>query len=138
VSLFKENLLSLARVRLREAKILFENHCYSGAYYIVGYNVELNLKAKISENFLKDSIPDKKFVNDIYTHDLTKLLGLSGIKLEFDTECRNNNTLKLNWDIIAKWSEISRYKIFDEEDAYSLINAIDNQQNGFNQWLHQI
>jgi HEPN domain-containing protein len=138
MSLTKESLLLLAGVRLKEAKILFENQCYSGAYYVAGYNVKLNLKAKISENFLKNSIPDKKFVNDIHTHDLSKLLWLSGVKPKFDTECKANQALKLNWDIITRWSEISRYKTFDKEDAYSLINAIDNQENGLNQWLHKI
>lgn len=138
MSLFKENLLSLARVRLREAKILFENQCYSGAYYIAGYNVELNLKAKISENFFKDCIPDKKFVNDIHTHKLNDLLGLANIKKKFDDDCKNNNTLKLNWNIITRWSENTRYQTFDMVETYALINAIDNQENGFNQWLHSL
>ena len=135
MSLFKENLLSLAKTRLDEAIALFEHKYYSGAYYIAGYSVELNLKARISENFFKDYIPDKKFVNDIYTHDLAKLLGLSGIKREFDDACKNNEALQLNWETIKKWSEIARYEKFDQVEAYSLINAINNQENGFNQWL---
>lgn len=136
--LLKADLLVLSKIRIQEAQILYDNQCYSGAYYLAGYSVELSLKAKISEQFFKDSIPDKKLVNDIHTHKLMDLLRFARIKEKFDDECKHNIGLKLNWDIITKWSEITRYQTFDKIQASALINAIDNHEDGFNQWLMSI
>ncbi len=37
----------LAWQRLEEAKILYENKMFDGAFYLAGYSVELMLKSKI-------------------------------------------------------------------------------------------
>jgi hypothetical protein len=48
----------LAETRLREAKLLFQDREFSGAYYLAGYTVECALKAIIAGKFRADEIPD--------------------------------------------------------------------------------
>ncbi len=41
----------IAWKRLEEAKVLYRNKMYDGAFYLAGYSVELMLKAKICESW---------------------------------------------------------------------------------------
>jgi HEPN domain-containing protein len=74
----KADLETLAGVRLEDAKQLFASGQYSGAYYLSGYAIELAIKASIAKVFKANSIPDKAFVNAIYSHNLKDLLSLGG------------------------------------------------------------
>jgi hypothetical protein len=66
-ALFQE----LARFRLEEAKLLFQNKLPCGAYYLAGYAIECALKARIAAQFRENEIPDRALVNKVYTHDLS-------------------------------------------------------------------
>jgi hypothetical protein len=44
----REQLQKLTKQRVKEAKILYENRCFDGAYYLLGYAVECGLKSCIS------------------------------------------------------------------------------------------
>jgi HEPN domain-containing protein len=70
----------LAELRLLEAEVLLDAGKYEGAYYLCGYAVECALKACIAKLTKEHDFPDKATVNDSYTHDLGKLLGVSGLK----------------------------------------------------------
>lgn len=53
-------LQELAMIRLQDAKVLLENECFDGAYYLSGYVIECALKACIAKKqksliFLKRS-----------------------------------------------------------------------------------
>ena len=76
----KKDLEALADMRLGDAKLLFNAGRYSAAYYLCGYAVETGIKACIAGVFRADVIPDKTFVNAIYSHKLDDLLGLAGLK----------------------------------------------------------
>jgi len=82
----RTDLQRLTRLRLREARVLFDNRRYDGAYYLLGYAVECALKAYIAKQTKRYDFPDKKFVNDIYTHDLNKLLSVSGLESDYRKE----------------------------------------------------
>jgi HEPN domain-containing protein len=43
----------LAYERLEEAQILAQNGKYDGAFYLAGYSIELMLKAKVCEQFIR-------------------------------------------------------------------------------------
>jgi hypothetical protein len=64
----------IAFLRLEEAQILLAAESFSGAYYLAGYAVECALKACIAKATHQHDFPDKKRVNDSYSHDLTLLL----------------------------------------------------------------
>lgn len=44
------NIKNLAWQRLDEAKVLFRNKKFEGAFYLAGFSVELMLKSKACEN----------------------------------------------------------------------------------------
>jgi HEPN domain-containing protein len=60
----------IARIRLKEARVLLKNNCYDGAYYLSGYAVECSLKACIAKQTRRHDFPEKKAVQESYTHDL--------------------------------------------------------------------
>lgn len=73
-------LQQLARLRIREANILFQNGSYSGAYYLSGYTIECALKACIAKKTKRHDFPDKDFINKSYVHNLEQLIGLPVLK----------------------------------------------------------
>jgi HEPN domain-containing protein len=76
----------LAEIRIKEAKVLLDNKCFEGAYYLAGYVVECALKACIAKKTkLHDFPPPKKVVEDIYTHSIMKLL----VRAELGLELKN-------------------------------------------------
>jgi len=85
--------------------------------------------------FLPDTIPDKAFVNEVYTHSLERLLGTAGLKAQFDTDSKADPNLAAAWGIASQWTESSRYSLWDSVATASLINAIADQTHGVFQWI---
>ncbi len=133
--LTKEDLETLAATRLDDATVLLEADRPSAAYYVAGYAVELALKACIAKSFHPNSIPDKAFVNAIYTHDLVRLLGIAGLSLQFKEDSTADPLLAAAWGIASKWTEASRYELQGTFSASSLIGAIRHPEHGVLQWL---
>jgi hypothetical protein len=75
----RDDLQQLALLRLGEARALADAGFSSGAYYLAGYSIELGLKVLIASKFVGNEIPDKGFVNAIYTHDLERLVLHAGL-----------------------------------------------------------
>ena len=50
-SINKTELIKLAEAKARDAHLLLQNERYSNAYYLVGYAVEIGLKAIIAGEF---------------------------------------------------------------------------------------
>jgi hypothetical protein len=76
----RTDLKLLADDRVADARTLLAATRWSAAYYLLGYAVECALKACVASQFRQDEVPDKKIVLDFYTHDLEKLLSISGLK----------------------------------------------------------
>jgi HEPN domain-containing protein len=127
---------TLAKLRVREAKALLDNKRYEGAYYVLGYALECALKSCIAKQFGRHDIPDKNKVNDIWTHDLNKLLALSGLKTALDAERKANPSFDLNWTIAKDWSERARYEVsVSSQKAKDFYVAVTNRRNGVLSWL---
>ena len=133
--LTKADLEALASTRLEDATFLFKAGRSSSAYYLAGYAVELALKACIAKSFQPDAIPDKAFVLEIYTHSLEKLLGTAGLTAQFGADSKADPQLAAAWGIASKWTESSRYSLWDSSATESLIDAIADQQHGVFQWV---
>jgi HEPN domain-containing protein len=126
----------LATQRVREAKVLLDNQCFPGAYYLLGYAVECALKACIARQTNRFDFPDRKTVNDSYTHDLEKLLSVSGLKVEHDNEVKSNPQFADNWAITKDWSEEARYSVdISRAEAENLYYAVTARGNGVLAWL---
>jgi hypothetical protein len=140
----------LAWQRLKEAKILYRNKMYDGAFYLAGYSVELMLKAKISENWGIPNLFDvdekntdtdiSKIRQIVKTHKLTILLVLSGLKVKFDNDkASNKNLFKANSLLLEKWSEQVRYSmagVIKDNEIKDLISLLDNSK-GLLRWIEK-
>lgn len=135
----RTDLQSLTKIRLREAKVLFDNRCYEGAYSLLGYAVECAFKACIAKQTKRyDFPPDRKFVNDIYTHDLNKLLSISGLEPEHRKESKSDSNFELNWTIVKDWSAQSRYVAgVSRAKVKDFRSAVVSRRSGGLPWLQK-
>ena len=129
------NLEALAAIRLNDAVLLLQNERYSSAYYLSGYAIELSLKACIAKSFQPNAIPDKTFVNKIYEHNLVSLFSLAGLMIEFEDARKANAQLEAAWGIVSKWTEVSRYQLWDGFIASNMVEAVINPQHRVYQWV---
>ena len=109
---------------------------HQGADYLAGYAVECALKACIARQFQQHDIPNRKLVNDAYTHDLDKLLDLAGLRPTLQQEAVANQPLQTNWNVVKDWEETSRYNPgITQEEAQDLYSACTARQHGILAWL---
>lgn len=124
----------LAKLRLREAKLLLRANAPDGAYYLAGYAVECALKACIARSTKRHDFPDKQRANDSYTHKPKKLIVVAGLESVFDEAVRQSE-FGWRWKIAVQWSEASRYSGHSHREALDQIEAIENRKHGILQWL---
>jgi len=133
----RTDLQNLAELRIREAKILLDAASYPGAFYLAGYSIECALKACIAKETRQHDFPDKpKRIQDIYSHDLKKLLGLARLEGPLEEDMKSNSDLRAYWNRVVNWNEEKRYEsILAEQDARDLYQAIADPVNGVLPWL---
>jgi HEPN domain-containing protein len=124
----------LAESRLAEAALLLANGFPSGAYYLAGYAIECALKSIIAAKFSANEIPDRRLVERVHVHDLSKLLSLTGLEDELEAEMNVNPDLHGRWTVIQKWSERARYDIWTQESASAILEAVGGDE-GLLRWL---
>ena len=145
----------LAKIKIKEAKSLYRNKFYSGAFYLAGYALEFSLKAAVCKNLkMDDFFEDKKGNNptklkdDVLgkfkTHDYRTLIILAGLYHQLENDKKSDMIFGINWSHIEKmsWSEICRYEIsnpkkYNETDVKEFIKAIDNQKGGSLKWIQK-
>lgn len=133
--LTKAVLEQLAVARVAEAGHLLNSGYFSGAYYLGGYAIELALKACIAEAFQPRIIPDKRFVERIYTHDLVKLVDLAGLERHRIERSKRDSKFAEHWEIITAWSESARYDISVETTARGVVDALRDRDHGVFEWI---
>jgi len=132
----RDDLQRISRLRVKEARVLFKNGYFSGAYYLLGYAVECALKACIAKQIKRYDFPDRKLINDSYSHELEKLLSVSGLKAELQEEIRSNPKLEVNWAIVKDWSVQSRYSTdISETTVRDFYSAVTTRKDGVLSWL---
>ncbi len=133
-----KQLLELLTVeRIKESKLLLDQKCFNGAYYLAGYAVECSLKACIAKQINSNEIPSKSFINDFYVHDLDKLIKLAGIEQDHKTKLKSDLDFSISWNIVRDWNESARYKEWSDAQANELYNAINNLKGGVLSWIQQ-
>ena len=98
--------------------------------------MECALKACIAKNVKRHDFPDKKAVLDSYTHDLSKLIKVANLYKELETG-RKDQQFEVNWTIVEKWSEESRYKLNTKVAAFDLYHAVTARKHGVISWIKQ-
>lgn len=133
--LARQDLQSLAAGKLNDAELLFQNQRHSNSYYLFGYAAEIAIKARIARLFAPETIPDRKLVNDIYSHDLNKLTGLAGLTQELAAKRQSSPPFDGHWSTVADWSEQSRYDMIDVFLSTAMRNAMIDGEEGVFRWL---
>jgi HEPN domain-containing protein len=132
----KNDFQQLARIRLKEARILLSNGFYEGSYYLAGYAVECAIKACIAKNVKRFDFPDKELANKSYSHDLEQLIKLAGLQNQLDGLMKSNKKFEVNWTIVKDWSEQKRYSTqIPDIVAKEFYSALTARQNGIMVWL---
>jgi hypothetical protein len=75
----RADLQTLAELRAREAKLLFDHGFYQETDYLSGDAIECALKACIAKRTQQFDFPDKKLVSQVFAHNLASLLRISGM-----------------------------------------------------------
>ncbi len=128
----------LARVRLREARVLLARRLPSGAYSLAGYVVECGLKACIAKQTQRASFPpDPAWVRSVYTHDLARLVEAAGLAAPLNTESATDRAFRVHWAIVKDWSEQSRYGRHSLAKAQDMLDAVADRQHGVLQWIER-
>lgn len=131
----RTELQRLAKERISDARLLLDARHWSGAYYLAGYGAECALKACIAKLMKSEEYPDKPFAEKCWTHNLPQLLGLSGLKADFEAAMHAAPDLRDNWDIVKEWNESSRYARKRKAEAEDLFKAITGKRHGVFTWL---
>jgi hypothetical protein len=128
----------ISEIRRRDAATLLKARQSSGAYYLTGYAVECALKACVAKQIRRYDFPDRKLANEVFTHDLEKLMSLAGLAPELKKEMETNKPLELNWAVVKDWSESSRYEIgITEAQARDLYSACTARRDGVLNWIRR-
>ena len=82
----------------------------------------------------RGEIPERKFGDKVYTHNLENLLKLADLDSD---PLGGNPDIDLNWATVKDWSEQARYDERNETEAIRFIAAIDDTPHGVLTWLQQ-
>ncbi|MDQ3928287.1 MAG: HEPN domain-containing protein [Chloroflexota bacterium] len=132
----RSDLQRLAELRLQDAGILLANGRSEAAYYLAGYTVECALKACIAKQVRQYNFPDKRLAIRSFTHDLTDLVDIAGLKAVLTNAVSLSAALAANWNVVKEWNETSRYSLaITQADAQALYTAISDPSTGVLTWL---
>jgi HEPN domain-containing protein len=127
---------ALADTRVGDAQVLLAAGRHQAAYYLAGYAIECALKACVAKQIRQHDFPDRKLINDSYTHNLEQLLAISGLKPQFAAQIAADRALEVNWTTVKDWNEASRYdSTITDVKASDLLTAITDQSHGVLTWL---
>jgi len=124
----------LAQLRADEAAVLVRNRKKMGAFYLGGLAIECALKACIAKKTRRYEFPrDRKYVDKVYSHDLSELLKLAGLNDQLDQDLKSNRNLATNWGVVKSWNIDSRYEASGLKG--SDMNVAVNSADGVLQWI---
>ena len=138
----RTELRQLAEDRVLDAQALLDapgGGRWSAAYYLAGYAVECGLKACVLAQVERtgEIFIDKKFSEKCFTHNLTALIDLGGLKNQHQGLLQSNLVFSRFWGVTVEWTEASRYRQKAEADARKLFEAITNMPDGVLPWIQQ-
>jgi HEPN domain-containing protein len=102
------DLALIAKARLEDASVLFNQGRYDGANYLCGYAVEIALKFRAARTLNWKEFPETSgefgLLRSFQVHDLDALLRLSGQEEEIKRKFISQ------WSAVSQWNPESRYK----------------------------
>ncbi len=127
----------IGRIRIKEAKVLLDRNFCDGAYYLAGYAVECALKACIAECTGKYEFPEKDKANASYTHELSQLIKVAGLRAELNKLTDADSQFASKRNVVRDWSEQARYQVesIGRAPVRDLYYAIASRRYGVLPWL---
>ena len=123
--LARQDLLKIARARLKDAEALVAAGQFDGAVYLCGYAVEIALKARICRQLKWGGFPqsNREFdgLQSFKTHDFKVLIKFTGI------EERIRQSFLKEWTSVLDWAPEFRYAQIGSvtsQDAEDMIEAV--------------
>ena len=92
------------------------------------------------EGFFAENIPDLEHVKKIYDHDLERLIllvRLEGFQRQFQELKRASPDFEAHWSAVKDWKSSSRYVIWDQKSAGTLLSAVHDPEYGVFQWIRR-
>ena len=99
-----------------------------GAYYLAGFAIECALKACIAKKTRRHDFPtDAKYANEVYTHNLERLLKVAQLDGHLERDMKTKDQLAINWGIVKQWTIESRYEAsgLNGRDMVTAVNSAD-------------
>lgn len=132
----RADLQRLALGRIADTRVLLAGKRWGAAYYLAGYAVECALKSCIVARLMRtDQFPEKRFSEQCWTHNLTQLLSLAGLKNQLNADSITDPDLLVNWETVRDWNEASRYAPATKVMAEELYDAITTRRHGVLPWI---
>jgi hypothetical protein len=132
------DLQRLAEMKFSDAALLLQHKRFSNAYYLAGYALEIGLKACIAKQIIAETIPPRRFINDVNTHDLEKLISAAGLKQALREKQDQDQTFQAYWGLAGDWSPEVRYESVDAIAAQLLLKAVGDPTNGILPWIKTV
>jgi hypothetical protein len=127
---------ALARRYSFDSHVLLKAGRWSSSYYLAGYAVECALKACVAKMVQPGRIPERRWVNDSYTHDLVRLVNLAGLSSSLQSRKAGSPAFRRNWDdVVVKWTTGVRYAGVPPIVAEEMVKAVNDEHDGVLQWL---
>ena len=130
-------LQNLARRRLQEARFLLGADIADTAYHLSGCAVECALKACIARSFLRHTWPDRRFVQEVHSHNLDRLVALANLRPQMESEFGKDWHFRERWDIVRVWNNESRYRQWQRSEAVSIYEAVADTRHGVLRWIRR-
>lgn len=131
----RDELVKLADRRVAEALVFASAGQFAGAYYLLGYAIEHAIKAILADKILARTMPDRKFVESFYEHDLAKLASHAGLSDPARDRSRADPHFAANWNVVRTWKVDARYRDVGFEDYAGLERAVLDPHQGVLPWI---
>ena len=132
----RNDLQTISRLRVKEAKVLLDAGHSSGAYYILGYAIECAIKSCIAKNTKRYDFPDKDLVQRAFSHKLIPLLQTAGLWEQLLQDIKSDKNLNNNWAVVKDWEVESRYSTsVSKPKARDFYSACTARKYGILSWL---
>ena len=132
----RNDLQTISRLRVKEAKVLLNAGHSSGAYYLLGYAVECAIKSCIAKNIKRYDFPDKDLAQKAFQHDLAQLLQTAGLWPQLLQDIKSDQNLNNNWAVVKDWKVESRYIVsVSNPKAKDFFSACTARKHGILSWL---
>jgi hypothetical protein len=133
--IYANALADLAYERIREAEVLLRHEHFTGAAYIVGYGVELLLKAVIANQRFAGRWPVEAVATDLKIHDLETLLKCASLHERMRAASKVNKMLGVSRLNIREWRPTLRNIRLSRGEARDMVASVREEPDGVAPWL---